>query len=132
MADIVNIYWVRYLTSTTDENIESNENELKAIREVADDAVEAMRRLWNNSSWILHPDNAPAYTLMLVRKFLDKNKTVIMLQPLLSSVPKTEDIDKRKTFCYNWGGKRKSETGAVGHTKKRVPEVFWGLEKTLA
>ena len=45
MADIVNIYWVRYLTSTTDENIESNENELKAIREVADDAVEAMRRL---------------------------------------------------------------------------------------
>ena len=50
MADIVNIYWVRYLTSTTDENIESNENELKATREIGNDVVEAMRRLRNNSS----------------------------------------------------------------------------------
>ena len=28
--------------------------------------------LWKNQSWILHHDNAPAHTLMLVREFLAK------------------------------------------------------------
>ena len=32
-------------------------------------------------------------------------------------------------FSYDWGGKRKIETVAVGDTKKRVSEVFRGLEK---
>ena len=31
-----------------------------------------------NQSWILHYDNAAAYTSMFVREFLTKNKTVIM------------------------------------------------------
>ena len=31
--------------------------------------------------WILHHDNAPAHTTMLGRKFLAKNKIVIMPQP---------------------------------------------------
>ena len=35
-----------------------------------------------------------------------------------------------KSFCYDWGDKRKIETVAVD--KKRVSEVFRGLEKTLA
>ena len=34
-----------------------------------------------NPSWILHHDNAPAHTSMLVREFLAKNKIVIMPQP---------------------------------------------------
>ena len=50
----------------------------------------------------------------------------------LFSLPKTEDTDERKTFCYDWGDGRKTETGAVGDTKQRVSEVFRGLEKTLA
>ena len=37
--------------------------------------------LWKNQSWILHHDNTPAHTSMLVREFLAKNKTVIMPQP---------------------------------------------------
>ena len=38
--------------------------------------------LWKNQSWILYYDNAaPAYTSMLEREFLAKNKTVIMLEP---------------------------------------------------
>ena len=36
--------------------------------------------LWKNQSWILHHDKALAHTLMLVREFLAKNKTVIMSQ----------------------------------------------------
>jgi len=46
---------------------------------------EAIRRkrpnLWQNNSWQLHHDNAPAYTTLLVREFLAKNATVIMPQP---------------------------------------------------
>ena len=32
-------------------------------------------------SWILHHDDAPAYTSMIVREFLHKNRIVIMPQP---------------------------------------------------
>ena len=73
--------------------------------------------------------------LMLVREFLAKNETVIMSQipyspelaPWLFPLPKTEDTDERKAFCYNWGDKRKIETGAVGDAKMRFSEVFQGL-----
>ena len=50
---------------------------------------------------------------------------------LLFPVPKTEDNDEIKAFCYDWGDKRIIETGAVGDTKRRVSEVFRDLEKTL-
>ena len=33
-----------------------------------------------------------------------------------------------KAFCYDWVDKRTIETGNVGDTKKRISEVFWGLE----
>jgi len=43
---------------------------------------EAIRKkrpeLWNNQSWILHHDNAPAHISLLVRDFLAKNNTIIM------------------------------------------------------
>ena len=32
--------------------------------------------LWKNNSWLLHHDNAPAHTSLLVREFLTKNNTV--------------------------------------------------------
>ena len=41
---------------------------------------------WKIRSWILHDDNAPAHTSMLVREFLDKNKAVIMPQSPYSPV----------------------------------------------
>ena len=37
--------------------------------------------LWKNNSWLLHHDNAPAHTSLLVRPFLAKNNTVTMPQP---------------------------------------------------
>ena len=37
--------------------------------------------LWKNQLWILPYNNAPVHTSMLVRKFLAKNKTVLMPQP---------------------------------------------------
>ncbi|PNF37233.1 hypothetical protein B7P43_G00377 [Cryptotermes secundus] len=97
-------------TSTTDENVEKvkamimNDRRI-TIREVADDVGisigscheifsnvlvqrrlrEAIRKkrpdLWKNNSWLLHHDNAPAHTSLLVREFLAKNNTVTMPQP---------------------------------------------------
>lgn len=37
--------------------------------------------LWRNNSWLLHHDNAPAHTSLLVREFLAQNNTVMMPQP---------------------------------------------------
>ncbi|UYV68052.1 hypothetical protein LAZ67_5002912 [Cordylochernes scorpioides] len=37
--------------------------------------------LWKNKNWLLHHDNAPAYTSLLVRDFLAKNNTLMMPQP---------------------------------------------------
>ena len=79
-----------------------------------------------------------AQTSMLVREFLGKrqnrNQASTTLFPRLGPRwfflhPKSGDIDERQAFCYDWGDKRKLETGAVGDTKKRVSEVFRGLFK---
>ena len=78
---------------------------------------------------------------MLVRKFLAKDRTVIIPQ-----APYSLDLDpadfclfrKLKTpmilkrLCYDCGDKRKMEGAAVGDTKNQVSEVFRGLKKTLA
>ena len=46
---------------------------------------EAIRKkrpeLWKNNSWLLHHDNAPAHSSLLVRNFLAKNNTVIVPWP---------------------------------------------------
>ena len=67
-------------------------------------------KLWKNQSRILHHDSTPAHTSMLVLGFLVKNKTVIMPQPTFLQdlapvdffpIPKTEDTDESKAFCYD-------------------------------
>ncbi|UYV79906.1 hypothetical protein LAZ67_18001018 [Cordylochernes scorpioides] len=37
--------------------------------------------LWKNKKWLLHHDNAPAHTSLLVRDLLAKNNTLMMPQP---------------------------------------------------
>ena len=39
------------------------------------------------TTWILHHDNAPDHTSMLVREFLSKNKTLIMSQRIHRTWP---------------------------------------------
>ncbi|KYN13102.1 hypothetical protein ALC57_14709, partial [Trachymyrmex cornetzi] len=39
------------------------------------------KQLWKENSWILHHDNAPAHTSLLVSSFLAKHDTIIMPQP---------------------------------------------------
>ena len=70
--------------------------------------------------------------------FLAKNNTVIMPQPMYSPrsslgkfcyLPKTEDSDERKTFCYDWGNERKIETRAVKLTKRAFQNRFEDWKK---
>ncbi|KAG5323528.1 MOS1T transposase, partial [Acromyrmex heyeri] len=55
-------------TSTTDENID----EVKKI---------VLANHGSPRNWLLHHDNAPAHTSLLVREFLAKNNTLMMPQP---------------------------------------------------
>ncbi|KYN09459.1 PREDICTED: uncharacterized protein LOC108769730 [Trachymyrmex cornetzi] len=81
-------------TSTTDENIDEVKkivlaNRRITVREVAEDLNISIgschsiftNDLWKNKNWLLHHDNAPAHTSLLVREFLAKNNTLMMPQP---------------------------------------------------
>ncbi|KAG5326444.1 MOS1T transposase, partial [Acromyrmex heyeri] len=84
-------------TSTTDENIDEVKkivlaNRRITVREVAEDLnisigschsifTNDLGNLWKNKNWLLHYDNAPAHTSLLVREFLSKNNTLMMPQP---------------------------------------------------
>lgn len=54
-------------------------------REVLRRLRESIRRkrpeLWRNQSWILHHDNAPAHTSLLVAEYLNKNSVLVLPQP---------------------------------------------------
>ena len=58
---------------------------------------------------------------MLVRECLAVFTAFSGREVLLLPLPKTEDNDEIKAFCYDWGDKRIIETGAVGDIKERVP-----------
>lgn len=74
-------------TSTTDENVEkvkemiNKEYYLQVQRRLREAIRKKRPDLWRNNSWLLHHDNAPAHTSLLVREFLAKNNTVMMPQP---------------------------------------------------
>ena len=55
--------------SITDENVELF---------ITNSQHHAVLELWRDNSWILHYDNAPAHTALLIQQFLVKHKTVVM------------------------------------------------------
>ena len=54
---------------------------LEVMRRLRKAILEKRPELWKNNSWLLHHDNAPAHSSLLVRNFLAKNNTVIIPQP---------------------------------------------------
>jgi len=40
--------------------------------------------MWENGDWLLHHDNAPTHTSLVVRKFLTKNKVTTVPHPAYS------------------------------------------------
>ncbi|UYV75597.1 hypothetical protein LAZ67_13000696 [Cordylochernes scorpioides] len=58
---------------------------LQVMRNLRESIRQKRPDLWKNKNWLLHHDNAPAHTLLLVRYFLAKNNTLMMPQPPYSS-----------------------------------------------
>ena len=59
----------------------NKEHYLEVMRRLRETIRKKRPELWKHNSWLLHHDNAPAHSSLLVRNFLDKNNTVIMPQP---------------------------------------------------
>ncbi|UYV68829.1 hypothetical protein LAZ67_6001150 [Cordylochernes scorpioides] len=54
---------------------------LQAMRNLHEAIRQKRPDLWKNKNWLLHHDNAPAHTSLLVRDFLVKSYTLMMPQP---------------------------------------------------
>jgi len=54
---------------------------LQVMRNLREAIRQKRPDLWKNKNWLLHHDNAPAHTSLLVREFLTKNNTLMMPQP---------------------------------------------------
>ena len=59
---------------------------LEVLRRLHEAIRQERLELRKNQSWILHHDNAPSHTSMLVREFFAKNKIVIMPLPSYSAL----------------------------------------------
>ena len=73
----------------------NNEYYLEVMRSFRDAIQKKQPELWKNNSWLLHHDNAPAHSSLLVRTFLAKNNTVIMPQP-----PYSPDLAPCEFFLF--------------------------------
>ena len=54
---------------------------LEVMRRLREVIWKKRPELWKNNSWLLHHDNAPAHSSLLVRNFLAKNNTEIKPEP---------------------------------------------------
>ncbi|UYV74141.1 hypothetical protein LAZ67_11002233 [Cordylochernes scorpioides] len=54
---------------------------LQVMRNLREAIRQKRPDLWKNKNWLLHYDNAPAHTSLLVRDLLAKNNTLMMPQP---------------------------------------------------
>ncbi|UYV84344.1 hypothetical protein LAZ67_X001901, partial [Cordylochernes scorpioides] len=57
---------------------------LQVMRNLREAILQKRPDLWKNKNWLLHHDNAPAHTSLLVRDLLAKNNTLMMPQPTYS------------------------------------------------
>ncbi|UYV63992.1 hypothetical protein LAZ67_2006273 [Cordylochernes scorpioides] len=58
---------------------------LQVMRNLREAIRQKRPDLWKNKNWLLHHDNAPAHTSLLVRDFLAKKNTLMMPQPPYST-----------------------------------------------
>ena len=54
---------------------------LGVMRRLREAVRQKRKDLWANNSWILHHDNAPSHSTIIIREFLIKNKTNTIQQP---------------------------------------------------
>ncbi|CAD7013870.1 unnamed protein product [Ceratitis capitata] len=69
---------------------------LQVMRSLREAIRQKRPDLWKNENWLLHHDNAPAHTSLLVRDFLAKNNTLMMPQP-----PYSPDLASCDFFLFS-------------------------------
>lgn len=99
------------------------------------------RNLWENNSWFLHYDNAPAHISLLVREFLSKNSINVIPQ-----TPYSPDLVPSDYFLFPklkllLQGRRFESVGEIQRNsltklkiifiRIRFPEMFRRLGKAL-
>ena len=68
---------------------------LEVMRRLRETIRKKRPELWKNNSWILHHDNAPAHSSLLVRDFLAETNTTVMPQP-----PYSPDLAPSDFFLF--------------------------------
>ncbi|UYV70168.1 hypothetical protein LAZ67_7002057 [Cordylochernes scorpioides] len=68
---------------------------LQVMRNLREAIRQKRPDLWKNKNWLLHHDNAPAHTSLLVREFLAKTNTLMMPQP-----PYSPDLSPCDFFLF--------------------------------
>ncbi|UYV81349.1 hypothetical protein LAZ67_20000875 [Cordylochernes scorpioides] len=112
---------------------------LGVLRRLREAIRQKRTELWRSKSWILHHDNAPAYTALKISMFLQDHSTSVFPQP-----PYSPDLAPYDFFLF---GKLKKvieseisehrrdqsgiEEGHEGDPENRLPEVFCRLEKKV-
>jgi transposase len=78
---------------------------------------EAVRRkrpeAWTKKTWMLHHDNAPPHTLLLIREFLAKQEKIVVPQP-----PYSPDLAPANFFLFP-----KLKSTLKGRRFKTVEEI---------
>jgi len=69
--------------------------------------------LWENQTWMLHHDNAPAHVLLLIRSYLAKHQTSIVPHP-----PYSPDLVQADFFLFP-----KLKTTLKGHHFKTIKKI---------
>ena len=119
----------------------NKEYNLKVMHRLSEAICQKRTELWNHQSWILHHDNPPAHTSMLVCEFFVKNKTVIMPQPPYSPDLATADFflflklktpKKRKRFATIEEIKEKSKQELLAIPKNAFRKCFEDYKNPLA
>jgi len=54
---------------------------LEVLKQLHDAVRRKHPKLWQSGEWLLHHDNAPAYTALSVRQFLTKNRMTTASHP---------------------------------------------------
>ena len=105
---------------------------------------EALRRkrpeLWENQTWILNHNNAPAQASLLIRSYLTKRQTSIVPHPTYSPdlapadvflFPKLKNHFERTSFPNHRGDSGKCDNRTARHHRKCIPASIPTLEEKL-
>jgi histone-lysine N-methyltransferase SETMAR len=104
--------------------------------------VEVMKRLhevirkkrpdaWRSNRWMLHADNVPVHTSLLIRHFLVKLETTVIPQPpyLPDLAPQIKDVVERKHFESIDSIKENLQEDLCSIPNEAFQKCFKGLKK---